>query len=82
MNLVGMYAIRHKYSKRWVYETDFLTDPPTQRTDFFKARIFSSREEAEWEFRRRMCKPSHFEVVKVKLIEAAEVEYKPPKAHG
>ena len=78
----GMYAIRHKYSKKWLYFTDFHHDPPRQNTSFFQVQIFPSREEAEFELKRRFCNPTFFEVVKVRLEIAKEVQYppvKPPK---
>ncbi len=61
-----MYAIRHKHSHRWLYETDFQHDPPIQKTSFFQAKIFPNEETANYELRRRLCS-KHFEVVKVRL---------------
>ena len=80
MSSKGMYAIRHKYSKKWLYFTDFHYDPPRQNTSFFQAQLFSSREDAEFEFKRRFCNPTFFEVVKVRLDVIQEAYYPPVKA--
>lgn len=63
-----MYAIRNKrvWPTRWVYGTDFTRSPHTQRTSEDKALIFETREEAELEYKRRMCGKT-YEIIAVRL---------------
>mgnify|MGYP001233688935 FL=1 len=63
-----MYAIRNKRTKKWLYGTDFREYPYKQRISNEQAMLFESKEDAEYQFRRRDCKEGQYEIVKVKLI--------------
>ncbi len=61
-----MYAIRNKRTWEWVYGTDFRRSPHTQRTSEDKALIFETREDAEIEYKHRMCGKT-YEIIAVRL---------------
>lgn len=63
-----MYAIRNKINNKWLYGTDFREYPYKQRISNEQAMLFESKEDAEYQFRRRDCKEDEYEIVKVKLI--------------
>lgn len=61
-----MYAIRHKRTWEWVYGTDFTRYPHTQRKSYDRALIFETREDAEIEYKHRMC-GKVYEIIAVRL---------------
>lgn len=63
---VGMYAIRNKGTKEWLYGTDYREYPYKQRTSQYKAITFEDKEEAEWEFKRRQCN-NDYAIIEVEL---------------
>lgn len=61
-----MYAIQNKRTFKWLYGTDFTQNPHTQRTSFDRALTFETYEDAEIEYKRRMCGKT-YEIVAVRL---------------
>lgn len=62
-----MYAIRNKMTGQWLYGTDFREYPYRQRISNRQAMLFESKEDAEYQFKRRDCNKD-YEVVEVKLL--------------
>ena len=50
-----MFAIINTRTNKWMYGTDFRFTPARQRTSTDKAMLFSTMEEAQYEFSRRKC---------------------------
>lgn len=64
-----MFAIRNKKDKRWVYGTDYRSNPPKQRLSNNRALLFEEQEDALLELDLRKMSGQRYEVVEVKLEE-------------
>lgn len=64
-----MFAIRNKKDNRWVYGTDYRSNPPKQRLSNNKALLFEEQEDALLELALRRMNRERYEVVEVKLVE-------------
>ena len=65
-----MYAIKEKSTGRWVYTTNFTSYEQTyQICSDDKALLFGTKPEAEFQFKKRKCSASKYEIVEVELKE-------------
>ena len=60
------WAIRNRKTRKFVYGTDYRFFPPHQRTDYNKAILYGTQEEAESDLRWRRC-GKFYEVVPVRI---------------
>jgi hypothetical protein len=64
-----MFAIRNRRTRQWLFGTDWNYNPPRQRLANDWAEVFRSREQGEFEFRRRQCSEKTYRLCEVQIIE-------------